>query len=188
MCLRAEWERITGNAKYLKLQPLYRVSRRGKKILGKPDRKALRELVKYVTKAVCFAGEPALVNELVEAFTGVRRIQAFGSFLGVMKEEEREPGDDRELFECRHCGDSHQWKDCQDEGVATANEVEQLPDGSWQLRFDFVREMRESVPGESPPWGLVPQYIPNFDQIRIEFAGAMPEKSEWQPSLFEGAA
>jgi len=31
---------------------------------------------------------------------------------------------------------------------------------------------------------------PGFTNVqkRIEFTGVMPEKSEWQPSLFEGAA
>lgn len=186
--LRADWLRITGNAKYLHLQRLYRVSRRGTKIFGKADRKTLRELVKYVSKAVDFAGEPALVNELVTAFEGVRRIQAFGSFLGVLKDEEREPGDETESFVCRHCNGTHLWRDCKNEGVASADEVEQLPDGTWQLRFDFVKECRESVPDESPPWGLLPQYIPNFEQKRIEFSGRVLEKSEPQPTLFETAA
>lgn len=186
--LRAEWERITGDAKYLKLQPLYRVSKRGKRIFGKPDRKALRELVKYVTKAIAFAGEPALVNELCEAFEGVRRIQAFGSFLGVLKDEDREPGDETESFVCRHCNGEHLWRDCKDEGTASRDEVELSPEGEWRLKFDFVRELRESVPDESPPWGLLPEYIPNFEEKRIEFSGPLPEKSELQPSLFEVAA
>jgi len=186
--LRAEWLRITGNAKYLKLQRLYRLSRRGKKIFGKADRKALRELVKYVTKAAAFAAQPALVDEFLTAFEGVRRVQAFGSFLGVLKDAERDPGDETESFVCRHCNGSHLWRDCKNEGIATRDEVELAPDGTWQLKFDFVREVRESVPDDSPPWALLPEWIPTFEQKRIEFAGAMPEKSELQPSLFVDAA
>lgn len=188
MALKSQWERITGNAKYLRLQPVYRVSRSGKKIFGKADRKALRELVKYVTKVADFATEPALVDEFLTAFKGVRRVQAFGSFLGVFKKEEREVGDETGRFECERCGGTHLYSECVDEGVASLSEVEQLPDGTWQLRFDFVREMRQSVPESPPPWELTPVEPVRADQKRLGFAGAMPAESEPYPSLFEGVA
>lgn len=186
--LKAEWLRVTGDAKYLNLTPVYGVSKSGKKLHRRVNRRSLKELVKYVTKSADFSEQPDRVVEFFEAFRNVRRVQAFGSFVGALKEAEREPGDERGLLQCscggRHLHSEFYWQ----KTLVHISDTVELSDGTRQLKFDFAKEIRESVSDESPPWELVPEYVTPHSQRRIEFAGAQPVESVPQPSLFESVA
>jgi hypothetical protein len=186
--LKAAWERITGGARYLRLQRAYTVTKRGKKKFNHLNGSALREVCKYVTKCAEFAGDHLLVGEFLNAFRGVRRIQCFGSFHGAAAREfEREPGeDDRGVSETETC--------LADEGYrrlpfrAHIGDTEILSDGTRQLTFDFMERVNAYVENGSPPWELSPAPEVSSEQKRIGFSGAMPEKSVPQPRLFADAA
>jgi hypothetical protein len=108
--LRVHWRRATGSF-VLNLQPLYSRDEKGRKT-RRIDRRALCELVKYATKAGDFSKSPERVVEFLRAFTSVRRVQMFGSFLGKQEEPE-EPLDDEkkpEDFVGCACGQCR-WKD-----------------------------------------------------------------------------
>ena len=186
--LKYAWTLITGDARYLHLQRAYSLTRRGKKKYNRLNVKALCELVKYVTKCAEFAGNHFLVDEFVRAFKGVRRIQCFGSFHGRAAEQEiREPGDDTEEI-------SREAKQLTTEGYrrlpfrARLSDTELQRDGTRQLTFSFMERVREYIECADPPWELTPAPEVSIGQTRIEFAGAMPEKSVRQSSLFEAAA
>jgi plasmid rolling circle replication initiator protein Rep len=186
--LKAAWNRITGDARYLHLQRAYTVTRRGKQKFNHLNEKALREVCKYVTKCAEFAGDHLLVDEFLKAFGGVRRLQCFGSFHGAgVCEFEREPGDEIGVKieeEYRLSDDGYRRLPFR----AHVGDTEVLPDGTRQLTFEFMERVRVCVESESPPWELTPVPEVSSEQRRIEFSGAMPEKSERQPWLFEGAA
>jgi hypothetical protein len=182
--LKGEWLRITGNARYLHLAPVYRRSKRGKKIYRGVTRKAIKELVKYVTKAVDFADSPQSVCECLRAFRKVRRVQCFGSFEGLLKQEQREAGIDGKELKCS-CGKSHYY----DNFVWSARPVhisETIvgPNGERQLKWDFWAEMAGSIEESPPNFELVRQEVERYKQFRIGFAGALPSVSEELPSLF----
>jgi Replication protein len=186
--LKAEWLRVTGDARNLHLTPVYGKSKSGKKLYRRVNLRALKELVKYVTKSADFSDQPERVVEFYEAFRNVRRVQAFGSFVGALKEAEREPGDEQGLLNCS-CGGQHLhgefvWQ----RALVHISQTVELPDGSRQLAFDFVREMQERPSDESPPWMLTPPQPARVDQWRIEFAGALPAEVVEQPRLFEEVA
>jgi plasmid rolling circle replication initiator protein Rep len=186
--LKAAWNRITGDARYLHLQRAYTVTKRGKKKYNNLNTKALREVCKYVTKCAEFAGDHLLVDEFLRAFKGVRRTQCFGSFHGACALEfVREPGeDDEETLNAQAT--------LTDDGYrrlpfrASLADTEMQRDGSRQLTFAFMERVRAYIETADPPWSLEPESAVKSEQKRIEFAGAMPEKSELQSSLFEGAA
>jgi hypothetical protein len=186
--LKAAWLRITGDGRYLKLQRAYSYTKRGKKKYNHLNGKALRELCKYVTKCAEFAGNHLLVDEFLKAFKGVRRTQCFGSFHGACAREfEREPGDDDEEMlnaQARMSDDGYYRLPFR----ATLADTVMQADGSRQLTFAFMERVRAYIETADPPWGLEPEEVPSIEQSRIEFAGPMPEKSEWQPSLFTDAA
>lgn len=186
--LKAAWNRITGDARYLRLQRAYTVTKRGKKKYNHLNAKALREVCKYVTKCAEFAGDHLLVDEFLNAFKGVRRIQCFGSFHGAAAHEfDRQPGED-------DAGISETEARLSDDGYvrlpfrAHLNDTEMLPDGSRQLTFAFMERVRAYLDRDDPPWELESESVELSEQKRIEFAGVMPEKPAWQPTLFEGAA
>ena len=186
--LKAAWNRITGGARYLHLQRAYTVTKRGKKKYNNLNEKVLRELCKYVTKCAEFAGDHLLVDEFLRAFKGVRRTQCFGNFHGACSREfEREPGDDDEetlRAQATLADDGYRRLPFR----ALLSDTEMQRDGSRQLTFAFMERVRAYIKAADPPWGLEAEDIPTTEQKRIEFAGAMPEKSERQPSLFAGAA
>lgn len=186
--LKTAWVAITGDARYLKLQRAYSYTKRGKKKYNRLNEDALREVCKYVTKCAEFAGSHLLVDEFLRAFKNVRRVQFFGCYLGdAAKEFEREPGeDDEETLRAQAT--------LTDDGYrrlpfrAQLADTEMRSDGTRQLSFDFMERVRAYIEAADPPWQLEAESVELSEQKRIEFAGAMPEKSEWQPALFEGAA
>jgi hypothetical protein len=186
--LKAAWNRITGDARYLHLDRAYTVTKRGKKKYNHLNAKALRELCKYVTKCAEFAGDHLLVDEFLRAFKGVRRTQCFGSFHGACARGfEREPGDDDEET-------LHARARLSDDGYrkipfrAHLVDTEMQTDGTRQSSFAFMERVRAYIETADPPWELEYESVMASEQKRIEFAGAMPEKSVRQSSLFEGAA
>jgi hypothetical protein len=186
--LKHAWMAVTGDARYLRLQRAYSVTKRGEKKFNVLNEKGLREVCKYVTKCAEFAGDHLLVDEFFRAFEGVRRIQCFGSFYGSNeKVPDREPGED-------DAGIGESAVRLSDDGYrempfrAHVSDTRVASDGSRQLSFAFLQRVRACFDVPDPPWGLQSEQIPDSRQKRIEFAGAMPEKSEWQPCLFEGAA
>jgi plasmid rolling circle replication initiator protein Rep len=186
--LKAAWNRITGDARYLYLQRAYVVTKRGKKKFNHLNDKALREVCKYVTKSAEFAGDHLLVDEFLKAFKRVRRLQCFGSFHGAGAGEfEREPGEESP-------GISEEGARLSDDGYvrlpfrAHLADTEMRSDGSRQLTFDFMERVTAYLENWSPPWELTAEVPASSEQKRIGFPGVMPEKSEQQPSLFEGAA
>lgn len=186
--LKHAWTVITGDARYLHLQRAYSVTRRGKRKYNRLNAKALRELVKYVTKCAEFAGDHFLVDEFLTAFKRVRRIQCFGSFHGkVALSEMREPGDDTaEISREAHCMTAEGFRRLPFRARIADTVVRS--DGVRQLVFDFAQRVREYIECADPPWELTPAPVVLPGQKRIGFAGAMPGKSAWQSSLFEVAA
>jgi len=186
--LKAAWNRITGDARYLRLQRAYSVTKRGKKKYGRIDAKALREVCKYVTKCAAFAGEHLLVDEFLTAFKGVRRVQCFGSFHGAAAREfGRVPGGD-------DSGIAESERRLSEDGYvkppfrAHLSDTVVNADGTRQLTFVFAERMREYLECCDPPWELTPAEPVRVDQKRLGFVGAMPAESVPYPSLFEGVA
>ncbi len=169
--VRAEWQRITG-AKVVHLEPMYGVDGNGKK-RRKVNMRAIRELVKYATKAASFAHSPERVGEFLEAFHGVRRIQSFGSFLGVEKEHEGSVYENSGQVGC-FCGQCH-WCNAVPAGLVHLRDTVLMQDGTRQLRlFDS---------GTDPPFN--PE---EFDKKLEEFErglGSLHGQAEAEgPSLF----
>jgi hypothetical protein len=86
--LKAAWKVLTGS-KYINIERMYGLTANGRNKRG-VNRRALRELVKYSTKAAEFSCEPQRVGEFLDAFKDVRRMQSFGSFKGMVKEAKKE--------------------------------------------------------------------------------------------------
>ena len=150
--LKAAWGKLSGS-KYLHIERMYGIDEKGRK-RRKVNAAALRELIKYATKAASFGDSPELVNEFLEAFKDVRRVQAFGSFLGAMKEAEEEtreeehpetekPGD---LIGCS-CG-MCRWRD-----VHWSSELIHI--SQTILAFDGTRQLRLFDSGADPPCEIV---------------------------------
>jgi hypothetical protein len=172
--LKAEWFRITEGARNLRLTRVFAITKSGRTLYGKVNHRSLKELCKYVTKAVSFAWSPALVDEFLNAFKNVRRVQAFGSFFGALKDAEREPGEECDELKCS-CGGTHARKEFRaTRTIVHIRDTMRRADGFVQMRFEFAAEMRESVPESPPPWYLTPEEVWRDAQTRIEFAGPMP--------------
>lgn len=186
--LKDAWNRINGCECYVHLDRAYSRTKRGKRKFGNLNKKALREFCKYVTKTVDFAGNHFLVGDFVRAFASVRRIQRYGTFLG---EDSGEP----------EGGSGESVSDVGDEGQSLRDRgyfrfpvrvhVDQCfcdVNGQLCLGFEFERIIARHFEIEGPPWELTPEEPATTEQHRIEFAGAMPEKSGQQASLFDVAA
>ncbi len=128
--MRRAWYRITRGSHVLNLRAV--------------NRKAVKELVKYQAKVADFVFSPELVDEYLTAFRNVRRVQSFGSFLGVKQETLAEvQAQEREHFQCK-CG--QHGKLLFDRTVALC-ETEVLPDGTRQLRlFDLPPPVEDWIP------------------------------------------
>jgi hypothetical protein len=182
--LKAAWLAVTGDGRNVHIERVYGRSKSGKKTYRRVNLKALKELVKYVTKAASFADSPERVSEFVRAFRDVRRVQGFGSFVNVFKKSKREPGDDGKELKCS-CGASHYhdgfvWS----RRPVHISETKAMPDGTRQLKWDFWAEEVGSVEESPPDLVLRPPVIVRAVQESIEFSGALPEMSEGLPSLF----
>lgn len=88
--IKRAWLRLTGDSDYVHIERVFALDARGNKKMWRINEKAIREIVKYSTKAAKFCDEPHLVGEFLDAFKNVRRLQAFGSFVGIAKKAEAE--------------------------------------------------------------------------------------------------
>jgi hypothetical protein len=182
--LKAAWLAVTGDGRNVHIERVYGRSKRGKKTYRRVNLKALKELVKYVTKAASFADSPARVGEFVRAFRDVRRVQAFGSFFGVFKDPEREVGVDGPELKCS-CGSSHYHSNFTwSRRPVHISETKAMPDGTRQLKWDFWVDPRDTVEESPPDFELMRQVVESYKQYRIGFPGALPGVSEERPSLF----
>lgn len=184
--IRARWEQITEGAKVVHLARVFGVAKDGRRLKRKLNERGLRELVKYATKCADFADSPERVDEFLNAFRNVRRIQSFGSFFGVEQAAEREPGlDDVKPVGCE-CGRCVALDFIFEPGLVHISETIVGLDGRRQLRFDFVREMRDAENHSPPAEDLVlePAPVAAGEQIAIEFHGFLPEQGAGSPSLF----
>ncbi len=182
--IKAEWLRITGDAKVLRLDAIYGRTKRGKKMRNTVNRAGLKEVVKYVTKAAAFSRSPERVCEFLRAFKGLRRIQTFGAFHGARKDVDREPGDDGIELKCS-CGKTHYHDQFQWSGRPVhISETETLPDGTRQLKWDFWQTVCGSVEESPPDLVLVPPVVDRFVQETIEFSGDLLSVWDKAPSLF----
>jgi hypothetical protein len=138
--VQAAWKKTTGDSWVVNLKPCggWAYRRRRGRLVRVPNgslrdqRRAVRETVKYVTKAVSFCDEPELVGELLTAFQGVRRVQSFGSFFDPeLPEEEGSSTHESRALKCQ-CGQCQpdQWREL---GSVPEREVTVLPDGRVQL-------------------------------------------------------
>lgn len=182
--LKAAWLAITGDGRNVHIERVYGRSKSGKKTYRRVNLKALRELVKYVTKAASFADSPARVGEFVRAFRDVRRVQGFGSFVNVFKKHKREAGVDGPELKCS-CGSSHYhdgfiWL----RRPVHISETKAMPDGTRQLKWDFWEEVVGSVEESPPDLVLVPPPIQSWRQEAIEFSGDLLSVWDKAPSLF----
>jgi len=168
---KERWLKITGDSRYINLKKMYGKTRKGGKT-KRINRSALRELVKYATKSADFSRKPDRVLEFFRAFKGVRRMQSFGSFLGVAKDAEKEANEEhtKEPVGCS-CG-LCKWSDGKYICKVHITETFLLADGTRQLKlFDS---------GEGPP-----DYLPVKDWIS-EKQFQVEEVKRMQPGLFAG--
>jgi hypothetical protein len=168
--VRAHWISITGSH-VLRLEKMYGTDKKGRKT-RKVNKRAIRELVKYATKTADFSDRADCVMEFYRAFKGVRRMQCFGSFLGIDKDAEKEadPTHPENLVGCS-CGFC-KWADMKFVRKVHITDTILLSDGSRQLKlFDS---------GEGPPDSLQVQDWLSEKQFQIE------EVRKMQRVLFSG--
>ena len=167
---KKRWLQITGDSHYINLKKMYGKTRKGRKT-RRINHGALRELVKYATKSADFSRKPDRVLEFFHAFKGVRRMQSFGSFLGVAKEAEKEAdeGHTKEPVGCS-CG-LCKWSDGKFIAKVHITDTILLADGSRQLKL--------FEPGAGPPELPAYEWIP-------EKGFQTREAKRMQPLLFVG--
>ena len=167
--IRATWLAITGSH-VLRLEKMYGTDKKGRKT-RKVNKRAVRELVKYATKTADFSDRADCVMEFFHAFKGVRRMQSFGSFLGVDKDAEKEANEEhtKEPVGCS-CG-LCKWSDGKFIVKVHITDTILLADGSRQLKL--------FEPGAGPPELPAYEWIPEKEfQTR--------EAKRMQPLLFVG--
>jgi len=175
--LKKAWLRITGDSEVINPSPVYGRDDKGRKT-KQIDLKSVRELVKYATKAANFCELPEQVVEFYHAFRNVRKVQAFGTFLGAMKEAarqlEEEEGKPTDKIGCK-CG-MCTWADGELVGTVHINETRLMADGTRQMKWSFWDDL-------PPP--LPPVLVSEFTQAQLE---AMEERRllAMQPSLSFG--
>lgn len=186
--LKDKWAAITGDARYLRLQRAYSVTKRGKKKYNRLNAKALKEVCKYVTKCAEFAGNHFLVDEFSSAFARIRRIQCFGSFHGAKAREfERVPGEDDAGIgepEVSLRGDGYVKLPFR----AHLSDTEIDTHGVRQITLAFMERVNAYVEPVELPWELTLEEVVPDTQRRSQFDGFMPSEPVDYPNLFEGVA
>jgi hypothetical protein len=184
--VKAKWLEITGVAKFVHLQEAYYVTKEGKKKKKRLNRKALRELCKYVTKSASFAHDHLLVDEFLTAFKGLRRVQFFGDYFGeAAKEFEREPGCDLEQIRTKLTADGYHRVPFK----AHLSDTFLTADGTRQLTFEFMERVRCVMTSreESPhddPWFTSPEACDDSQRELPMNPGVFVEQSAEQIGLF----
>jgi len=164
---KERWKKITGDSHYVHLAKMYGKTPKGGKT-RKINSSALRELVKYATKASTFSRRGDKVLEFFNAFRNVRRMQAFGSFLGTVKEPEQEEKEkETELVGCA-CG-LCRWCDAKPAGLFHISQT--------VLAFDGTRQLRLFDSGADPPIEVVSERNRETDNSTGITLGAIPKTS-----------
>lgn len=88
--IKFAWLKHTGDSSYVRVDRVYALDSRGRQKKWRINEQSVKEIVKYSTKAMKFCGEARLVGEFLDAFKNVRRLQAFGSFVGIAKQAKKE--------------------------------------------------------------------------------------------------
>lgn len=173
--LRVLWRRHTGSH-VLNLEPLYGRDKKGRKT-RRINRRALRELVKYATKAADFARKPERVVEFLQAFTSVRRVQTFGSFFAEKDPDPDAAGenDPEDLVGCP-CGKC-KWKDGVPGPLFRDTQTILRADGVRQLKLfecdSFWRPEKPPDPEPEPEVSLVTQNLDLFfHHIELSFVNS----------------
>jgi hypothetical protein len=114
--------------------------------------RAVKEVLKYITKCVDFIDDADAVFNFYSATRGARLIQTFGSWYGIdlTVEFDTKHPEDWSKLECS-CGVNH-WERL---GVVNRRHVFQQPDGRWRLRpppnddrrMDFIRPRIPALEG-----------------------------------------
>jgi hypothetical protein len=165
--LKSKWHEITGDSKYINVKRMYGIDKKGRKT-RKLNRRALREVVKYSTKAATFAAQPELVRQFLDTFKNVRRYQSFGSFMGIAKQAEEDAEKELQPSGCK-CGKCppNQWRLI---GIVHECDTRLMADGSRQLRlYDSGTDPPKIEPKD---WLSEEQY--------------QREANRMQPLLFQG--
>lgn len=151
--LRAKWLEITGDSHVMKLERMYGLDKKGQKT-RKLNKRAIREIVKYATKAASFAARPELVRQFIDAFRNVRRMQAFGSFLGVVKQAEKDTTEKDKPVGCA-CGKCTPEQFTLFRTGIHVSETRLMLDGSRQLKLLDTGPKYEVPPRD---WLSEPEY------------------------------
>ncbi len=169
--LKAEWKEITGGSHVLNLEKMYGLDKKGHR-KRKINMQAVRELIKYATKAASFAAIPERVGQFLSAFESVRRLQAFGSFLGKVEAEESGSGNvPRGPVGCR-CGM------CTWDVAELVSKIYHISDTF--LPSDGIRQLRLFDSGSDPPPLSVLDWLPESDFVRL----AAQKETERQVCFF----
>ncbi len=130
----------------MKLQKMYGIDKKGRRT-RKINHRSLSEIIKYATKAAEFVDRPERIVEFLDAFHSLRRVQAFGSFLGAQKKAEKEQESEPEAHAGCLCGQCT-WQTATPAGLVHKRDTVLLPDGTRQLRlFDSGLD-----PSKPPPF------------------------------------
>jgi hypothetical protein len=170
--LKAKWLEITGDSHYIRLERMYGLDKKGRKT-RKLNKRAIREIVKYATKAASFATRPELVRQFLDAFKNSRRMQAFGSFLGVTKEADKDEEKAAQPVGCA-CGKClpEQFKLFR---CVHVSDTRLMADGSRQLK------LFEGLKPEGPPGDWLSEN--EYKRVQSKLQTAM-----FAGPLFDGAA
>jgi len=162
--LRVLWRRITGSH-VINLQPVYGRDKKGRET-RRINRRALCELVKYATKASGFSSSAERVAEFYRSFANVRRVQAFGSFYGAVRERAEEDAEkNQELVGCA-CG-MCRWKDGSPAGLFHIFQTSLDVNGIRQLKL-FEFEFCKSPP-PPPEQAVLPVEPSAFLNLNLFF-------------------
>jgi len=169
--LKAKWREITGSH-YIRLERMYGLDKKQRKT-RKINRRSIREIVKYTTKAASFAARPELVRQFIDAFKSVRRMQAFGSFLGAVKQAEKDTGEKSQPAGCA-CGK------CPSEQFTLFRTGIHISET--QLMLDGTRQLKPCKPQrDEPPPG---DWLSEAEYKRIE---SRHQIAMFAGPLFDGA-
>lgn len=101
--VKALWREITGDSYYIHIERMYGMTKNGRKT-RRINERAVKELVKYSTKAADFCEQPQLVGEFLDSFKNVRRLQSFGCFHAANKEADAQAEPEKQKNVLAGCG------------------------------------------------------------------------------------
>jgi hypothetical protein len=152
---------------------MYGKNKKGEKT-RKINRRGLKEVVKYATKAASFASKPDRVEEFLLAFENVHRMQAFGSFKETFKQADKEAKDGENPKAWEPCGCNCgmcKWADV--EWKRNLLHISQTV-----LALDGTRQLRLFDSGADPPNGNTVQHEKTVEQVGQSLAPTSRSQAE----------